>query len=95
MRLNKLHSWDVSINGARIIQEKLREKVRCENAPGLSKHPRLLAGVDVACRRYRLPEPQREAHRRVTLLSRETEILERFAADAISPAPVAGSERWN
>jgi len=48
-----------------------------------------------SCSRYRLPEPQREAHRRVTALSRDRSTLEAFINRGSPTAPLEGPEQWS
>jgi deoxyribonuclease V len=47
-----------------------------------------------ACRRYRLPEPQREAHRLVTRLGKEPSLLRPFSRGGAG-TPITGFQSWN
>jgi len=49
MKIEKLHSWDVSTTEARLIQDGLRALVAPRPPEGLTLPPRFVAGIDVAC----------------------------------------------
>jgi deoxyribonuclease V len=51
MKVNMLHSWNVSTGEARSIQDRLRNLVKTNPPRGFRLPPRLVAGVDVACPR--------------------------------------------
>lgn len=51
MKVNILHSWNVSTGEARSIQDRLRHLVKTNPPRGFRLPPRLVAGVDVACPR--------------------------------------------
>lgn len=73
MNYQELHSWDVSTTEARLIQERLRDKIRQEDIP---KEVRFIAGADISYARF-----SKEAYAGVVIMKwPQLEIVEKKGA---------------